>query len=268
MNDSSKFLKHVKAVILASNFFFGIALAQTDASPLRENHFPFRDSPDQHGLGFGIIGQGSSGLTIFYDYNIHERSKQIHVQYDSTTDSRESLLKDNTSELGQRSLGLSVRHVYDSGWFLGIAGGWYNTTLDITQDGLGEAQKKQTLNFYHRGFIHGLEAGWQGNDFYYFSIGMRIMGRSKVAQQYDLSKVYDLSNHRSTTAEMWESGKNYSGLYVGFGWYLESVTNSVTSNPQSASSSAPQDDTLMQKAKKCQAKGGVWINDMCRLEVE
>lgn len=35
-----------------------------------------------------------------------------------------------------------------------------------------------------------------------------------------------------------------------------------------ASAAKPSDGDVMAKAKRCQTKGGVWINDMCRVELE
>jgi hypothetical protein len=133
------------------------------------------------------------------------------------------------------------------------------------QSGLDAKTPDHDLSFYNRGFIIGPEAGWQGNDFYYFTVGLRLLGRHKVAEHYKPDEIYDVSNHRTTAAEMWESGKNYSAIYIGFGWYLNTREDAA---PEATHKSNNSDAAVIEKAKKCQEKGGVWVNDICRIDIQ
>ena len=229
------------------------------------NQIPFNAGIDQHGLGFGFSMNAAGGGYWFYDYNLHDLNKQIHFQLETSSRELENEAKTNLVRLDQGSLQGSYRHVYNSGWFIGLIGGWYHTTLKIEQTGLTEVQPKQKLNFSHRGWLVGPEVGWQGNDFYYFTVGVRNMAMLKVAEDYQSDKIYDVANHRSTADELWKNGKNYSALFFSFGWYLQSqpTRSSPTAMPDSVN-----DKELLEKAKKCQAKGGVWFNNMCRLDVD
>lgn len=75
----------------------------------------FRKSPDQHGLGFGLLSTRSSGAFIFYDYNDHENSKQYHIQLNSAGDSRQTLLGKTVAKLAQSDVVGSYRHTYIHG---------------------------------------------------------------------------------------------------------------------------------------------------------
>lgn len=180
----------------------------------------FSTSPDQHGLGFGLMGMGSSGLTIFYDYNIHDMNLQIHTQFDSAGEERKNLDGDTGAKLAQNDLAVSARYVFSKGWYLGAGLGRYNTTIEVHQ-AADVTGPEQTLNFYQRGLLGVVEGGWQGNEFYYFHVGIRpsiLLTRDK---KYDLNQVRNVANHRDTTDELWEKGARYTALVVGFGWYLQ-----------------------------------------------
>ncbi len=257
------------ACVMSLAFFYLCLLGSEAIGQHVPNQNKFSEGLDQHGLGFGLIDEGSPGVSLYYDFNLPQLNKQAHIQYDSAYDERSSLLGVNTTKLGQTALHASFRHVYDSGWYLGIAAGWYNTTVRMEQLGSNATQKDQSLYFYERGFILGPEFGWQGNDFYYFSVGLCSLGRNEISNHYDLNEVYDISNHRETVAELWKQGKQYSRFYIGFGWYLKSSEDETrASKDDKATSPSSADPRIFDKAKKCQAKGGVWVNDMCRLEVE
>jgi hypothetical protein len=233
------------------------------------NQNKFSEGIDQHGVGLGLIWTGSSGGALYYDFNIPHISKQAHFQYESASDERASILGLNKMELKQTALHGSLRHVYDSGWYFGLVLGWFNTTLRMNQLGSTAAQKDQSIYFYERGLIAGPEFGWQGNDFYYFTVGLRGLGRNKLSDHYELEEMYDISNQRETASELWKQGKQYSGIYIGFGWYFN--TNSDNSRQTDRNNDGAQkviDSQTIEKARKCQSKGGIWVNDMCRLEVE
>ena len=92
-----------------------------------------------------------------------------------------------------------------------------------------------------------------------------MLGRHKLAEHYKPDEIYDVSNHRSKAAEMWESGKQYSAIYLGFGWYLNSRADVSKAESLPSNNS---DAAIIEKAKKCQEKGGVWVNDICRIEIQ
>jgi hypothetical protein len=236
----------------------------------------FRTSPDQHGIGFGLLSMGGTGAFFFYDYNDHPKSKQYHLQINSASDSRETLLGKTVATLSKVDFVGSYRHVFPKGWYLGVGGGWYTTTLKIEQpvDGVRPAQK---LEFYHRGHLLGVEGGWQGNDFYYFHIGLRFFGTNKTSEYYKPDLVYDIANHREETKTLWDQGKSYSGIFFGFGWYLHpdssSSDHSRSDKPprqpsKSETQGAPSNSDIIKKAKRCQEKGGIWVNDSCQITLE
>ena len=130
------------------------------------------------------------------------------------------MLGDPIVKLTQTNISITARHVFTSGWYLGAGLGRYNTTLQVSQDAEG-SKPAQELEFYKMGALGLVEAGWQGNDFYYFHIGVRPALIIYYTEVYNVNRVYDVSNHRATTEELWEDGQNYSSLILGFGWYLE-----------------------------------------------
>lgn len=223
----------------------------------------FTKSPDQHGLGIGISSLSSTGAFLFYDYNLHSRSKQIHIQVDSGSDSRSTLLGQKVAELTQSDLTISFRHVFPRGWYAGFGAGLYKTTLFINQDSYSETPA-QNLEFFHSGYLWSADFGWQGNEFYYFHIGFRLGGLMKNEEYYAPNLIYDIANHRVESANLWESGNRYDAIMLGFGWYIEpldqpKVTNKAPKQPR---------EEVLNKAKRCQEKGGVWIDDSCHISIE
>ena len=247
-------------LLLGTFFYCSASFGQS-----KENHRQFDEGYDQNGLGFGIVSQGSSGASLYYDRNFPAWHKQLHLQYDSTSEEASNLFGSTVAELRQTSLHGAIRHVTNSGWYIGGVVGWYNTTLDLHQISTDSKKPDQDLSFYNRGIIWGPEFGWQGNDFYYFTVGLRLLGRRPVAEHYKPDEIYDIANHRSTAAKMWENGKSYSAIYVGFGWYVNGGDDARQAATPATNNS---DNAVIEKAKKCQEKGGVWVNDICRLEIQ
>jgi hypothetical protein len=249
--------------IILSAFLF--LISSTTLAGYVPNEIQFNEGIDQHGLGIGFSGGAVGGSYYFYDYNLHESNKQIHFQLESASESNENLSQTSKINLNKNSIQLAYRHVYNSGFYFGLIGGTYYTSLELQQTGEMEAQPKQELEFYDRGWLIGPEVGWQGNDFYYFTIGIRNLGRIQTAESYNYWGIYDVANDQKTAADLWDKGRNYSAIYFSFGWYLQAKPARSESEPPS---SKADDKLLLEKAKKCQAKGGVWIDDMCRLDVE
>lgn len=249
--------------IILSAFLF--LISSTTLAEQVPNEIKFNEGIDQHGLGIGFSAGAVGGSYYFYDYNLHESNKQIHFQLESAGERNENLAQTSKINLNKSSIQLAYRHVYNSGWYFGLIGGTYYTSIELQQTGETEAQPKQELEFYDRGWLIGPEVGWQGNDFYYFTIGIRNLGRIQTAESYHYSEIYDVANHRQKAADLWDKGRNYSAIYMSFGWYLQAQAARSASKP---SPGTVDDKLLLEKAKKCQAKGGVWFNDMCRLDVE
>jgi hypothetical protein len=262
--------------ILISSLFVSAALVsplkaqENQPSAVDYNFSDFRESPDQHGVGFGISSLASQGLFLFYDYNLHHKSKQLHLQLDAGYDTRETLLGREVARISLSDLMLTFRHVTPRGWFIGVGAGLYNTVMNISQDGDSE-RVGQDLEFWQKGYMLAIDAGWQGNEYYYFHIGARLSTLTKTSEYYEPELIYDISNHRSESASMWKLGNNYGSLSLGFGWYIEpfdhdrpknSTTTRSTTTPQKPS------EELINKAKKCQEKGGLWINDSCQISLE
>jgi hypothetical protein len=229
------------------------------------NQIEFNEGIDQHGVGFGFSLNATSGGYWFYDYNLHDSNKQIHLQYETRGRDSQNGDRDNLASVSQLSFHGAYRHDYNSGWYVGLIGGWYQTSLKVQQTGISATEPDQDLSFYHRGWLVGPEVGWQGNDFYYFTVGFRNLGRIQIAEDYKYWDVYDGKINQKTVGDLWDYGKNYSAIYFSFGWYLQAQPERSSA---SDSSDKVDERQLLEKAKKCQAKGGVWFNNMCRLDLE
>lgn len=183
---------------------------------------------DNHGLGFGFgSGPATAGLQLYYDYNLNPRPKgfdQIHVFLYSGSAEEQSLSGNSEVELTQTRFVASYRRVWNSGWFvgagLGLVGGELNYKYDETWLNSSNPVVKKTFS-YSAGVLMA-DLGWQGNDGYYFTVGIQPTAFLGFKGDYDESKIPNVSNHRMKASDLWGHAEEDKSLFnIGFGWYIE-----------------------------------------------
>lgn len=168
---------------------------------------------EKNGLGFGL-GVGSlSGIILFYDRNLSDIS-QLHIQLNGGSDKRTSLFGTSSIETTRSMFLATYRYfpVENRGFYIGGGGGTASSTLDY----------KDTTKYSAKAngvFLTG-EFGWQGIEGYYFHIGYQPSFYIISKDDYDVEKIPDVSNHRSTANEVHDNTKNLGMLSIGFGWFF------------------------------------------------
>jgi hypothetical protein len=183
---------------------------------------------DNHGLGFGFgSGPATAGLQLYYDYNLNPRPNgfdQIHVFLYSGSAAEESLTGGSEVELTQQRVVASYRRVWKSGWFagvgLGAVGGELKYKYDETWLDASYPVVKKTFS-YSAGVLMA-DLGWQGNDGYYFTVGIQPTAFLGFKGNYDESKIPAVSNHRMKASDLWGHAEEDKSLFnIGFGWYID-----------------------------------------------
>ena len=184
---------------------------------------------DNHGIGFGIQSIGISGGILYYDFNrlgskvfdMDQKMDQIRVQFYTGSETRVNLLG-TEAKVTQTRYSVTYRHVFRSGWYFGYGLGSLTSTYELNSRTLDEnlSLVEAKVGFKGSGVFLPIEAGWQGDDFFYFHIAALVAPFVSYSDDYDIEKVAAESNYRSTTEEMWSEAKTTQGLMLGFGWYL------------------------------------------------
>ena len=187
-----------------------------------EAHQPAPDAgKDNNGLGFGIGGSGVEIISLFYDYNIYGGGllepatgfEQVHVQYFSGYEERRNFLGGVVTSRKTR-ISLSLRRVWPSGWFFGAGAGYEMQSLVYDMSSKAEFSATKIPVF--------LGGGWQGDDYYYFTVSLQAGSYIDLDEDFDLNKIPDEANHRETVDTMWkELGDSPGAFLLNFGWYID-----------------------------------------------
>ena len=170
---------------------------------------------ENHGIGFGL---SKKGFTLFYDYNLLDESywltpyaNQIHIEYISGSEAAYVIPQVPLAEASYTLSYFSLRRKFDPGWYAELGYGMVRSNF---QYGLG------TYTASGSGSILTMGGGWQGDDFYYFHIGVQSAYLFNWSDDYDENKIPENFGERSVSTTVWSRSKNFSGLKLGFGWYL------------------------------------------------
>lgn len=190
----------------------------------RAEEFPMKTYADwrmqqRNGFGFGP-GIGSMlGVIGFYDHNISGQS-QLHVQLDANASSRSTILGEQLLKVSRGMIFTTYRYFpsENSGFYLGAGGGYADSTLEYKSPSLNATPYKYTSNLSGE-FLLG-EVGWQGNDGYYFHIGIQPAVYIFSKDNYDVNQIPNTSNHRDAANQEHQNLVGLSQLSIGFGWFF------------------------------------------------
>jgi hypothetical protein len=172
-----------------------------------------------YGLGYGIIIGRGLGSAVYFDYNLNDVS-QVHVQF--TTDTSFSFsFSGSTIDVTQSVFFGSYRRFLsrESGWFAGGGIGSVTTKLEYHYEDFFTGEDYD-YNAEATGVGLLLDAGWQGDEDYYFTFGVQPMAVVTATDEFDVSRIPDVSNHRSYTQERWDEMQSSTKILFGFGWFF------------------------------------------------
>lgn len=175
---------------------------------------------DKYGIGFGPSLGFGLGSHIYGDYNLSS-SEQIHLAFASESRSRETIFGEELLKTTRTSISGTYRYFpsQNSGWFVSGGAGLGS----IKQDYNSSSWSDEKISATSTGSFVSIfgDGGWQGTDGYYFTINAFVGSTIMTGEEDNTSKIpADYSNHRTTAETDWEEAKQYSGLQIGFGWYL------------------------------------------------
>jgi len=221
--------RKMKKAILSLILVFNVSLiyAETPGS--------FRGK-ETHGIGFGIEG-GLAG-SVFYDYALNS-SMQIHTLLSSGGSSLSSASGTTTLDTASTTIGATLRYFPSEnfGWYVGGGGGMLSASQTMKQrvycysspfTSLNEAKCSGfegsyisvTTDSTYSGLALWGDAGWQGYDGYYFTIGVKAGTSMKLSEDDKTNEIVAYSNHKSTAQTQWTNIKSPTGLIMTFGWHF------------------------------------------------
>ena len=189
---------------------------------------------ETHGIGFGIEG-GLAG-SVFYDYALNS-SMQIHTLLSSGGSSLASASGTTTLDTASTTIGATLRYFPSEnfGWYVGGGGGMLSASQTMKQrvyctssraSSVTECSGKESeyvsgsTDSTYSGLALWGDAGWQGYDGYYFTIGAKAGTSMKLSEDDKTDEAIDVYDHKSTAKSDWDSIKSPSGLVILFGWHF------------------------------------------------
>ena len=217
----------MKKIILSLILIFNVSLIYA------ESPGSFRGK-ETHGIGFGIEG-GLSG-SVFYDYALNS-DMQIHALYSSGGISRSSGSGTTSLESTSTTIGATLRYFPSEnyGWYVGGGGGMLSASQSMKQrvyctssraSSVTECSGKESeyvsgsTDSTYSGLALWGDAGWQGYDGYYFTIGVKAGTSMKLSEDDKTNEIVAYSNHKSTAQSHWTNIKSPTGLIMSFGWHF------------------------------------------------
>ena len=190
---------------------------------------------ETHGFGFGIEGNGIAG-SLFYDYAINS-DMQIHALASSGGISRATLGGEVSVSSTSTTIGATLRYFPSEnfGWYVGGGGGMLSASQSMKQkvyctssraSNVTECSGKESeyvsgsTDSTYSGLALWGDAGWQGYDGYYFTIGANAGTSMKLSEDDKTDEAIDVYDHKSYTKRDWESMKSPTGLIMSFGWHF------------------------------------------------
>ena len=192
---------------------------------------------ETHGFGFGIEGTGLAG-SLFYDYAINS-DMQIHALASSGGISRATGSGGTTLDTSSTTIGATLRYFPSEnfGWYVGGGGGMLSARQTMKQrvycyssyfsslnpsecTGYEGSYISVTTDSTYSGLALWGDAGWQGYDGYYFTIGVKAGTSMKLSEDDKTNEIVTYSNHKSTAQSHWTNIKSPTGLIMSFGWHF------------------------------------------------
>ncbi|MBI5889230.1 MAG: hypothetical protein HZB47_00950 [Nitrosomonadales bacterium] len=174
----------------------------------------------KHGLGFGP-GLGSMpGIILFYDHNLSGTS-QLHTQLDVNAMTRVNVWDEKIIKTQRTMLLATYRHFFSehAGFYIGAGGGLADSKFEYNGSSLSGSPNYRYSSTLSGTFLLA-EAGWQGKEGYYFHVGLQPAAYVSSSDDYDVSKVPDVSNHRAVANEEHDNLKQLGQISLGFGWFF------------------------------------------------
>jgi len=172
----------------------------------------------KNGLGFGPSISSMLGIILFYDHNLSNNS-QLHIQLNGNASSRYNYFYEPIIKTSRNMILTTYRYfpAENKGFYLGAGGGFVNSKL--TYDNYSTSAPYKYTSESNGVFVLG-EVGWQGNDGYYFHVGLQPAAYLSSNDNYDVNNIPNISNHRVAANEEQANLKILSQLSIGFGWFF------------------------------------------------
>jgi hypothetical protein len=183
----------MKKVILSLDLILNVSLIYA------ESPGSYRGK-ETHGFGFGIEGNGIAG-SLFYDYAINS-DMQIHALASSGGISRATLGGEVSVSSTSTTIGATLRYFPSEnyGFFVGGGGGMLSASQTMKQSvycysspftsyndakctGFEGSRISVTTDSTYSGLALWGDAGWQGYDGYYFTIGAKGGTSMKLSEE-------------------------------------------------------------------------------------
>ena len=214
---------------------------------------------ENRGLGIGLSFSGLNGIVTYYDYNLDD-NQQLHYSLELTgpqvgntfkalrlteeSTDMQSIAKsgsDNSLEIDRTLVFATYRWFVDEslvwgisdGLFYGAGGGIGYATLKYqgkdtstvsSISGDTETFDSNATDYYHSanslGLFAVLDAGWQGQENYYFQIALQPSIYFYYNDNFEESSIPVNPNQRSTVVDLWSRAKNLTRLILGFGVFF------------------------------------------------
>jgi hypothetical protein len=214
---------------------------------------------ENRGLGIGLSFSGLNGIVTYYDYNLDD-NQQLHYSLELTgpqvgntfkalrlteeSTDMQSIAKsgsDNSLEIDRTLVFATYRWFVDEslvwgisdGLFYGAGGGIGYATLKYqgkdtstvsSISGDTETFDSNATDYYHSanslGLFAVLDAGWQGQENYYFQIALQPSIYFYYNDNFEESSIPVNPNQRSTVVDFWSRAKNLTRLILGFGVFF------------------------------------------------
>jgi hypothetical protein len=214
---------------------------------------------ENRGLGIGLSFSGLNGIVTYYDYNLDD-NQQLHYSLELTgpqvgnifkalrlteeSTDMQSIAKsgsENSLEINRTLVFATYRWFVDEslvwgisdGLFYGAGGGFGYATLKYqgkdtstvsSISGDTETFDSTATDYYHSanalGLFAVLDAGWQGQENYYFQIALQPSIYFYYNDNFEESRIPVNPNQRSTVVNLWSRAKNLTRLILGFGVFF------------------------------------------------
>lgn len=214
---------------------------------------------ENRGLGIGLSFSGLNGIVTYYDYNLDD-NQQLHYSLELTgpqvgntfkalrlteeSTDMQSIAKsgsENSLEINRTLVFATYRWFVDEslvwgisdGLFYGAGGGIGYATLKYqgkdtstvsSISGDTETFDSTATDYYHSanalGLFAVLDAGWQGQENYYFQIALQPSIYFYYNDNFEESRIPVNPNQRSTVVNIWSRAKNLTRLILGFGVFF------------------------------------------------
>lgn len=171
---------------------------------------------DTHGVGIGLASVSLPGWMIFYDYNqpkwvFEDKRAQFHYQLSMVGESEDDTADAKVVRARQVQFAASARLLNVQGVYVGAGFGVQETNLTYIPTGM-DHKGSSIFGFF--------EGGWQGDDGFYFQLGIRPAFHITKAPTVNTSVIPDDKGHKKAVNRLWRWSQELSGVILGFGWYV------------------------------------------------